>query len=75
MTRSNETTMLAERVPSHGLARQDWNSARFVEEGITIQVVYGMRDAAAFLKSRMIEIDVAKRVLLSPTLRRNYTLA
>lgn len=52
--------------------RQDWTSARFVEEGITIQVVYGTRYAAAFLKNRMIDIDVALRVLLNPTQRRNY---
>ena len=52
--------------------RQDWTSARFVEESITIQVTYGTRYAAAFLKNRMIDIDVARRVLLSPAQRRNY---
>ena len=51
--------------------RQDWTSARFVEESITIQVVYGTRYAAAFLKNRMIDIDVALRVLLNPAQRRN----
>ena len=53
-------------------ARQDWTSARFVEEGITIQDVYGTRYAAAFLKNRMIDIDVALRVLLNPAQRRHY---
>lgn len=54
------------------LARQDWTSARFVEEGITIQEVYGTRYAATFLKNRMINFEVARRVLLTPALRRNY---
>ena len=60
------------RDPVHPHIRQDWTSARFVEEGITIQVVYGTRYAAAFLKNRMIDIDVALRVLLSPARRRNH---
>ena len=59
----------------HAYARQDWTSARFVEEGISIQVVYGTRYAAAFLKNRMIDIDVALRVLLNPTQRRHYIAA
>ncbi len=54
------------------LARQDWTSARFVEEGITIQQVYGTRYAATFLKNRMIDFEVALRVLLTPGLRRNH---
>ena len=53
------------------LARQDWTSARFVEEGITIQQVYGTRYAATFLKNRLIDFDVALRVLVTPRLRRN----
>lgn len=57
----------------YGMARQDWTSARFVEEGITIQVVYGTRHAADFLKNRMIDINVALRVLLNPEQRRSYT--
>ena len=56
-----------------GLARQDWTSARFVEEGITIQQVYGTRYAATFLKNRMIRFDVALRVLITPDLRRNHS--
>ncbi len=56
----------------HMRARQDWTSARFVEEGITIQVVYGTRYAADFLKNRMIDIDVALRVLLNPSQRRHH---
>ncbi|MBC7513374.1 MAG: hypothetical protein H7234_02925 [Herminiimonas sp.] len=55
------------------LARQDWTSARFVEEGITIQQVYGTRHAATFLKNRMIDFDVALRVLVTPNLRRNHS--
>ena len=54
------------------LARQDFTSMRFVEEGITIQLVYGTGQAASFLKNRMIDIDVARRVLLQPARRRHY---
>jgi hypothetical protein len=56
----------------HSLARQDWTSARFIEEGISIQDVYGTRHAAAFLKNRMIDIDVSLRVLLHPAQRRTH---
>ena len=55
------------------LARQDWTSARFIEEGISIQDVYGTRHAAAFLKNRMIDLDVSLRVLLHPGQRRMHT--
>ncbi|MBC7414147.1 MAG: hypothetical protein H7327_04335 [Herminiimonas sp.] len=56
-------------------ARQDWTSARFVEEAISIQFVYGTRYAASFMKNRMIDIDVALRVLLNPAQRRNHAPA
>lgn len=55
-------------------SRLDWASARFVEEGISVQVAYGTRYAAEFLKTRMINIEVTRRVLLDPTHRRNYTV-
>jgi hypothetical protein len=75
MTPASDTTTHPDLRTPHGLARQDWTSARFVEEGITIQMVYGTGPAATFLKSRLIAIDVARRVLLSPSLRRNHLLA
>ena len=53
-------------------SRRDWTSARFVEEGISVQSVYGTRYAATFLKARMINLDVTRRVLLDPTKRRSY---
>lgn len=66
----NETSPAAAPRPLQ--PRQDWISARFVEEGITIQLVYGTRSAAAFLKNRMIDLEVARRVLLNPLQRRSY---
>ena len=54
-------------------ARPDWTSARFVEEGITVQQVYGTLSAATFLRNRMIDFDVALRVLVTPGLRRNHS--
>ena len=54
-------------------ARQDWTSARFVEEGIEVQQVYGTLYAATFLKNRMIDFDVALRVLVTPGLRRHHS--
>lgn len=74
MTDFSPSTGAAGQERHRELARQDWTSARFVDEGITIQHVYGTRPAAAFLKSRMIDIDVALRVLLNPARRRNYQL-
>ena len=55
-------------------SRLDWASARFVEEGINVQRVYGTRYAAAFLKARMINLEVARRVLLDPKKRRSYAV-
>ena len=72
MSESKANATLPTHEATHTHLRQDWTSARFVEEGITIQVVYGTRYAAAFLKNRMIDIDVALRVLLNPAQRRNY---
>lgn len=72
MFETTTKSLAPSRESMHAHARQDWTSARFIEEGITIQVVYGTRYAAAFLKNRMIDIDVALRVLLTPTQRRNY---
>ncbi|MES2832742.1 MAG: hypothetical protein V4695_12195 [Pseudomonadota bacterium] len=57
----------------HAAARLDWTSARFVEEGIQLQPVYGTRYAADFMKNRMIDIDIALRVLLNPAQRRSYS--
>ena len=71
MTHSdNPSAPIPGRQPT--LARQDFTSTRFVEEGIMIQLVYGTRQAASFLKNRMIDIDVARRVLLQPARRRHY---
>ena len=72
MSESASRSMQPAATEQQCLARQDWNSARFVEEGISIQLVYGTRYAASFLKNRMIGIDVARRVLLTPAQRRNY---
>lgn len=72
MSEMTANRFLKESEPARAHARQDWTSARFVEEGITIQVVYGTRYAAAFMKNRMIDIDVALRVLLNPAQRRNH---
>ncbi|MDB5840383.1 MAG: hypothetical protein JWQ23_2335 [Herminiimonas sp.] len=52
--------------------RIDWNTARFVEEGIVMQAIHGTGHAAKFLKNRMVHIDVALRVLLSPEKRRDF---
>lgn len=66
----NELTARPNNGYQHAHSRQDWTSAKFVEEGIRIQIVYGTQYAAGFLKTRMIEIDVALRVLLNPGQRR-----
>jgi len=58
--------------PTVAVARLDWTSARFVEEGIKLQPVYGTRYAADFLKNRMIDINVTLRVLVNPSQRRMY---
>ena len=58
--------------PALAHIRQDWTSALFVEKSITIQVTYGTRYTAAFLKNRTININVPQRVLLGPAQRRNY---
>lgn len=60
-------------VPRPLVARLDWTSARLVEEGLKLQPLHGTRYAADFMKSRMIDMEVALRVLLDPARRRIYT--
>ncbi len=72
MTEKQDSTPHSTDAWQHAVARLDWTSARFVEEGIKLQPVYGTRYAADFMKSRMIDIDVALRVLLKPAQRRTY---
>ncbi|MES2832947.1 MAG: hypothetical protein V4695_13260 [Pseudomonadota bacterium] len=43
--------------------RIDWFKATVVEEAITLQRKYGTDFAAAFLKEKKVETDVAARVL------------
>ena len=50
--------------------RLDWLKARVVEEGISLQTVHGTDFAAAFLKEKKIDFDVALRVLVHPGERR-----
>jgi hypothetical protein len=53
-------------------ARTDWNTARFVKEGILMQDSHGTGYAATFLKNRLVHIEVALRVLLNPEKRRDF---
>lgn len=52
--------------------RRDIVKAYAVELAIIIAELVGIRQAAAFLKKYMVDIDVALRVLLRPSQRRNY---
>ena len=52
--------------------RADWGTARLVREGILMQAMHGTGHAAAFLQQRMVNLDVALRVLLEPERRRVY---
>ena len=52
--------------------RSDWSTARFVKEGILMQALHGTRAAAAYMQDRMVDFEVARRVLLNPHKRRDY---
>lgn len=52
--------------------RHDIVKAYAIEIAISIVGLIGTRQAAAFLKKYMVDIDVALRVLLHPSKRRNY---
>jgi hypothetical protein len=58
--------------PASTPTRPDWHTARFVKQGIRMQQLHGTGYAANFLKNRRVDIDVALRVLLQPSRRRNY---
>lgn len=58
-------TMLARRL--------DWLKAKAVEEGISLQSKHGTDHAAAYLKSKQVDLDIALRVLAHPLERRHYT--
>jgi hypothetical protein len=53
--------------------RLDWARATDVEEGINMQTALGTDLAAAFLKSKEVDLDVALRVLAHPHERRHYS--
>ncbi len=52
--------------------RLDWLKARVIEEGISLQCVHGTDFAAAYLKSKKVDLEVAVRVLAHPHARRHY---
>lgn len=52
--------------------RLDWLKARTIEEGINLQVAHGTDFAAAYLKSKQVDLEVALRVLANPLARRHY---
>ncbi|OGB27009.1 MAG: hypothetical protein A3I66_22250 [Burkholderiales bacterium RIFCSPLOWO2_02_FULL_57_36] len=52
--------------------RRDIVRAYAIEIAISIAELIGTRRAAAFLRKYMVDIDVALRVLLHPSQRRNY---
>ncbi len=53
--------------------RLDWSKAKDVEEGINMQTTVGTDLAAAYLKSKEVDLDVALRVLAHPHERRQYS--
>ena len=65
-TRKQPTLVLADPV------RRDIVKAYAIEIAISIVGLLGTRQAAEFLKKHMVDIDVALRVLLHPSERRNY---
>ena len=52
--------------------RRDIVQAYAVEIAISIAGLVGTRQAAAFLKKYLVDLEVALRVLLRPSARRNY---
>ena len=63
----------AQRVLLPDPTRRDIVKAYAVEIAISIVGLVGARQAAAFLNKYMVDINVALRVLLCPSRRRNYT--
>ena len=55
---------------SHRSMRHDLVSEKAVEIGIRLQEILSTSDAASFLKNNLIDIEVARRVLLHPEQRR-----
>lgn len=55
------------------LSRRDFLSAQMVEIGIVIQQVQGTEQAAQYLMSKKVDLEVAVRVLAHPARRRTWT--
>jgi hypothetical protein len=72
---SNSRPAVTDNPRAQNPLRTDWHTARFVREGILVQRSLGTRHAARFLKDRLVDIDVALRVLLQPGMRRDYDRA
>lgn len=63
--------------PDHAYERNvrvDLVTALQVEKGIALQQTYGTHNAALFMHSVGVSVDVTMRVLLHPEQRRTYTV-
>lgn len=60
-------------MPPTQLARKDFISAQLVEIGIVIQYLEGTKQAASYLCSRKVNLEVARRVLSQPSQRRLWS--
>jgi hypothetical protein len=75
MNRSSINTDAKGIFPQVRRVRHDQSSAELVEKGIALQEVCGTSEAAKYLKSQWISMDVALRVLARPTQRRYQSAA
>lgn len=72
---SSESDMYSSQsYPQGKNCRVDLVTALQVEKGIALQRMYGTHNAALFMQSVGVSVDVAMRVLLHPEQRRTYTL-
>lgn len=72
MNRFKQIPPSKQDAPIAQLLRKDFISAQLVEIGIVIQIIQGTHDAAEYMKSKRVDLDVALRVLTYPQKRRTW---
>jgi len=69
---NNELRVAAHTLHPTVCSRRNHTVAEIVDKGIALQEKCGTRHAAEYLKTKMVHIDVAARVLLSTSQRRHH---
>jgi hypothetical protein len=72
MNPARHTSKPTQDCPAMKLIRKDFLTAQLVEIGLVIQTLQGTYEAAEYLRSRRVNMEVASRALTQPHKRRTW---